>query len=142
MLSKLFWLAIILVLSTILWYGVRTKASKLEIGIWIGIVAIYLLVFLRMASPEERSHLIEYSVLAIFIHEALKERKRSGGQVARPAWLALGITVLVGLLDECIQLAMPNRVFDPFDIFFNTLAASLAIGCSESFTWLRKKAKF
>lgn len=140
-LSDLFWLAIILVLSTILWHSVRTRASKWEIGLWIGIIAVYLLMFLRMASPEERSHLIEYSVLAIFIHEALKERKRSGGRVRRPAWLALGITVLIGLLDECIQLAIPDRVFDPFDIFFNTLAASLAIACSESFSWLRKKAK-
>ena len=141
MLSNFFWLAIILVLSTILWHGVRRKASRLEIGLWIGIIAIYLLMFLRMASPEERSHLIEYSVLAIFIHEALKERKRSGGKVARPAWLALGITVLIGLLDESIQILMPNRVFDSFDILFNTLAASLAIGCSEAFSWLRKKAK-
>lgn len=140
MLANFFWLAIILVLSTILWHSVKTVPSKSEIGLWIGITAIYLLMFLRMASPEERSHLIEYSVLAIFVHEALKERKRSGGKLNRPAWLALGITIVVGLLDECIQILMPNRVFDWFDILFNTLAASLAIGCSESFSWLRKLA--
>ena len=141
MLSNFFWLAIVLVLATILWHSVKTVPSKSEIGLWIGIIAIYLLMFLRMASPEERSHLIEYSILAIFIHEALKERKRIGGKPSRPAWLALGITIIIGLLDEGIQLLMPNRVFDWFDIFFNTLAASLAIGCSESFAWLRKIAK-
>ena len=141
MLANFFWLAIVLVLSTILWYSVKTVPSRSEIGLWIGIIAIYLLMFLRMASPEERSHLIEYSVLAIFVHEALKERKRSGGKLNRPAWLALGITLFIGLLDESIQLLMPNRVFDWFDIFFNTLAASLAIACSESFAWLRKLAR-
>lgn len=141
MLANFFWLAIILVLSTILWHGVRKQPGKLEIGLWIGISAIYLLMFLRMASPEERSHLIEYSVLAIFVHEALKERKRSGGKVSRPAWTALAITIIIGLADEAVQLFMPNRVFDSFDLLFNTLAASLAIGCSEAFSWLRKKAK-
>ncbi|MGI9545849.1 MAG: VanZ family protein, partial [Flavobacteriaceae bacterium] len=84
LLSIGFWIAIYLVLGTIIWHGLKRRIGRLEIGIWIGVIAIYLLMFLRMASPEERSHLIEYSVLAIFIHEALKERNRQKKTVNRP----------------------------------------------------------
>ncbi|MGI9547143.1 MAG: VanZ family protein, partial [Flavobacteriaceae bacterium] len=94
---------------------------------------------LRMASPEERSHLIEYSVLAIFIHEALKERNRQKKTVNRPGLIAFLAASLIGLIDELIQLLIPARVFDPIDIFFNTFASFLAITTSTALAWARGK---
>ena len=139
MLTNAFWVAIWLTLATVLWHGWKSKIGQLEIGVWMGVIAVYLLVILRMAVPEERSHLIEYSILAVFIHEALKERKNNGGEVWRPALLAIIITTAIGLLDEAIQLIVPNRVFDPIDILFNTGAAILAISASTAITWSRNK---
>ena len=141
MLSNGFWLAIFLVAATVAWHGWKRRVHYLEIGIWLGVIAIYLLAFLRMAVPEERSHLIEYSVLAIFIYEALKERVRNGQYVWKPAIFSIIATSLIGLVDECIQILIPARVFDPIDIFFNTLASILAIGASTTISWVRQKVK-
>ena len=139
LLANAFWVAIWLTLATVLWHGWKQKIGRLEIGVWMGVAAVYLLVILRMAVPEERSHLIEYSVLAVFIHEALKERVSNGGAVWRPALLAIFITTAIGLFDEFIQLFVPERVFDPVDMIFNTGAAIMAILASTVISWSRKK---
>jgi hypothetical protein len=139
MLSNGFWLAIALVLTSVLWHGWKRRPGRLEIGIWLGVIAIYLLVLLRMAVPEERSHLIEYSVLAIFIHEAILERNRKSKIVNKPGLVAIGITIMVGLIDECIQLFVPGRVFDPIDIAFNSGAAVFAIVAANILQWSRNK---
>ena len=61
---------------------------------------------MRMAL-EERTHLIEYGVVAVFIHEALTERASHGRRVPLPAALAVLGTALVGTLDEGIQAFLP-----------------------------------
>ncbi|MGB5691350.1 MAG: VanZ family protein [Flavobacteriaceae bacterium] len=139
LLTNGFWLAIALVLATVLWHGWKPYSGPLEIGIWLGIIAIYLLVLLRMAVPEERSHLIEYSVLAIFIHEALKERNKQEMLIKYPGLIAIGVSSIIGLLDEGIQLFIPDRVFDLIDIGFNILAAVLGVGASTLLSWVRRK---
>ena len=139
LLTNAFWVAIWLTLATVLWHGWKRKIGRLEIGIWLGVAAVYLLLLLRMAIPEERSHLIEYSVLAVFIHEALKERSSNGGRVWRPALFAILITTTIGLFDEVIQLFVPGRVFDPVDMLFNTGAAIMAVTASSIISWTRKK---
>ncbi len=141
LLSFAFWVAIYLTLATVLWHGWKRGYGGREVGIWLGVAAVYLLLFLRMASPEERSHLIEYSVLAVVIHEALRERARHDQKIRRTAWIALLITILIGILDECIQLVVPGRVFDPVDMLFNTLAAILAIGGSSAIRRVRNRLK-
>ena len=135
--AAIFLLAMLLVGTSILIHGLTARPSKTEMTIWIGFSAVYLLLFLRLGLPE-RSHLIEYSVLAIFIHKALIERVK-GKQILMPAFLALVITIIIGMLDECIQILLPNRVFDPVDILFNSLAGLLAIGASIVLHWVRKK---
>lgn len=82
-----------------------------------------------MAIPAaERTHLIEYGVVAVLIYEAHRERSSHGRRVPAPALLAVGATALVGILDECIQAFLPNCVFDLRDILFNILAAALGMG--------------
>ncbi len=46
----------------------------------------------------------------------------------------------LGLLDECLQLFVPSRVFDPWDILFNVLAGALAVGASVALGWARRRA--
>ncbi|MYA38337.1 MAG: hypothetical protein F4035_05860, partial [Acidimicrobiia bacterium] len=118
--------AMLLVGITVVIQGLRTKPSGVEIGVVLGVAVIYLMVLVRMALAE-RSHLIEYGVVASFIYEALKERKDHGRRVPVPSVLAVMTTGLVGVLDETIQLLLPSRHFDPVDMGFNALAAVMAV---------------
>ena len=87
---------------------------------------------------EERTHLIEYGVVAVFIHEALTERASHDRRVPLPAALAILATALLGALDECIQAFLPTRAFDVQDMVFNTLAAVMAIANSLVLGWARR----
>ena len=134
-----FLLGMFLVGATIVTQGVRIRIGKAEIAVAMGIVAAYLMVFTRMAILEERSHLIEYGVLGVFIYEALAERARQGRRVPAPPLLAAMITAALGVVDEGIQWFLPNRVFDPQDILFNLLAGSMAIGAVMALAWARRR---
>ena len=120
----------ILVGATIVTQGVKARPGGTEIAVALGVTAAYLMVFLRMAVLEERTHLIEYGVLGVFIHEALAERARQGRRVPLPPLLAILATAALGLLDECIQAFLPSRIFDPQDILFNLLAGTMAVAAS------------
>ena len=122
-----FALGMLLIGVALLVFAFKTKPSVLEIGVGIGIFAIYLLLFARMSIPEERTHLIEYSMVALLIYEALKERVKNGGNLRFIGLIAACATCFAGIVDELIQLILPSRVFDYRDIVFNCLAAIMAI---------------
>ena len=79
--AALFLLGMMLVGATIISRGLKIRLSGANLGIILGVAAAYVLVFVRFTSTEERSHLIEYGVVAAFIHEALEERARQGRRV-------------------------------------------------------------
>lgn len=134
-----FALGLALVGATAAAQGLRTRPSGAEAAVALGVTAVYLLVLVRMALPEERTHLIEYGVVAAFMHEALTERTDGERRVLAALLALLGAT-LAGALDECIQLFLPNRVFDPQDLFFNFSAAAMAIAASVALGWARRRA--
>ena len=137
-LQAIFFLAGMLIIGgTMLLYGLFTKSSAVDLILFIGIGAVYLMLFLRLGLPE-RSHLIEYSVLALSIHQALQERF----QQSRPILVKLYAFLLsfsIGLIDELIQLFLPDRVFDFNDIVFNGMAILLAIGISAGVRFLKRR---
>jgi len=135
--AVIFVIVMLLVGATILVHAIKTKPSSIELIIWIGLVAVYTMFMLRLGMPE-RSHLMEYSVLAIFIHKAILERKNQEKQIPMPALIAFVISFSIGVIDECIQILLPNRYFDPEDIVFNGMAAAMAIGSSVIIYWVRK----
>ncbi len=134
-----FVLGMLLVGATIVVHGLKTKPGGAEIAVVLGIAAAYLMVFVRMTIPEERTHLIEYGVVAVFIHQALLERKGQGKNVPVPALLAALATAFFGVVDECIQMFLPSRVFDPRDILFNVVAGGMAILASVALAWARRR---
>ena len=134
-----FILGMLLVGATILTQVFKVQPGGLEIAVALGVVAAYLMVFTRMASPEERSHLIEYGVVGVFIYAAISERARNGRPVPVPPLLAVLATAILGLIDECIQVFLPNRVFDPIDILFNAIAGVLAVGAIIALAWARQR---
>lgn len=129
----------LLVGLTVIAHSLKSRPNMAGIVIALGVAAAYLLVFVRMANPAERTHLIEYGVVSILAYEALAERARNGRQVPVPALLAIILTSAIGVLDECVQAILPNRVFDPRDILFNALAAIMAILSTVALSWARQR---
>ena len=134
-----FVLGMLLVGATIVTQGLKARPGGAEIAVALGVTAAYLRVFHRIVPPVERSHLIEYGVVGIFIHEALAERASHGRRVPLPPLLAVLATAALGLLDECIQAFLPSRVFDPQDILFNVLAGTMAVGASVAPAWASRR---
>ena len=133
----LFLLGMLLVGATVLLRGLQVRPGGAEIGVMLGVVTVYFMALARMSFPE-RSHLIEYGVVAVFVYAALSERARQDRRVPVPALLAVVATALVGAVDELIQVFLPSRVFDPVDILFNTLAAAMAVAASAALGWARR----
>lgn len=119
--------------------GLTARPGGAEMIVALGIATAYLLVFARMAVPTERSHLIEYGIVAVLVLEALTERAAQGRRVPAPPVLAVLLAAVLGTLDECIQLFVPGRVFDRVDILFNVLAAVMAVAASEALGWARRR---
>ena len=139
---NLLWITVVLVL--LLAVGIvaaqwrRRRPGPREIGVALGIVAIYLMVMLRVQIPEERTHLFEYGLLAVLIHQALLERFRTRRPLLIAAVLAVAITALLGWLDEGIQVLLPNRVYDLRDVAFNALAGLMAVVASVAVMGARR----
>ena len=130
--------ALLALLVVIPIFFIDKRLGRLEIAVGAGILAVYLLAWLRLGSWEERTHLFEYALVAALAHEALLERRDNGRRVPAPALLALVLSILLGLLDECIQSLLPNRVFDLIDVAFNSLAATMIIGARCVVRWAQR----
>lgn len=133
-----FLLGMFLVGAAVLLHGLIRKPSGIEYAVLIGIIGVYVMLFFRLGAPE-RSHLIEYSVLAILLHKAIRRRPKLEGTVWKPALLAWLAGVLLGTLDEGIQYFLPERVFDTVDIVFNGMAITMAIIATMILNWLSKR---
>ena len=131
--------AMLLIGAAVVTRGLQVRPGGLEIAVALGVAAVYGLVFVRMALATERSHLIEYGVVALLIYEALTERASQGRRVPVPALLAFLLAVAVGAVDEGLQWFVPARVFDPLDILFNVLAAFMAVAASAALAWARRR---
>lgn len=124
--------------AAILTLGLKTRPGGAEICVALGVAAVFLLLFARIAIPEERTHLFEYGVVAVFIYEALTERAKQGRRVPVPALLAVLAASSIGLLDESIQAFLPSRAYDIRDVLFNVLAALMAVAASAALAWARR----
>ena len=136
--AVLFLLAMLMVLGAALSQGLRVRFGGWELSLLLGVVTVYVLVLVRITTPTERSHLIEYGVVAIFILEALQERRRQGRRVPVPGLLAIVATTLIGVCDEGVQWFLPGRVFDPVDMLFNFMAAGMAVGTASMADFLHR----
>ena len=135
--AAMFLLGMLLVASSIVVYAIATRKGRIKVFIIIGILTIWYMALVRFTLAE-RSHLIEYSVLSIFILEAFQERYGHTRRILSSA-LSIGLASFLGLIDECVQWFIPHRVFDPIDMWFNSLASVSAIGSIQLFRWLVKR---
>ena len=139
LLGSLFFISFLMILAAIIGSGLQRLAGKREIWVTVGIIAVYGMMFSRLGSLEERTHLFEYGVVAILIHQAFLERLNQGGRVPVPAVLAVVLTAILGWLDEGIQAHLPNRVYDFVDVGVNFLSALMAVTASVVLRWSRKR---
>ena len=137
--AGLFLLGMVLVGGAILAGGLRVRPRGVEIGVALGIIAVYFMAFARMTFAE-RSHLIEYGVVASLIYTTLSERSANGRPVPLMPMIAVLVTALVGAVDEGVQKLIPSRVFDPLDIMFNSLAAVMAVASCVALGFARRWA--
>lgn len=132
-----FLLGMLLVFISVLIHGFFVRSKKIEVLTILVIVTAYLMFFFRMTLAE-RSHLIEYSLLAILVHRALLERAKQDQRIKWITSIAFFSTFFISLIDEGIQLFLPKRVFDINDILFNAIAIFFAIIVREIILWIRK----
>ena len=128
----------LMIVATAVSQGFGVRPRGLEVAVALGIAAAYLLLFTRLSIPEERTHLIEYGIVGAFIYEALLERSIQGRRVIAPAVVAIVCASILGTVDEFIQYFLPNRTFDPRDIFFNVLAATMAVSACKVMAGIRR----
>lgn len=137
LMTAAFFVLMILTVATIIGSGLKRRPGRRELWVGLGLTAVYGMAVLRMGvSPEERTHLFEYGVVAVLIYQALRERAQNGGRVPVPPLLALVVTALLGWLDEGIQALLPNRVYDDFDVMSNAIAATIGIVGSVTIGWV------
>lgn len=72
---------------------------------------------------EVAGHLLEYAVLAVLVHRAL----RLAGRVRHPAVWAFVISVLYGITDEFHQTFVPGRDGNPVDVVVDGVGAGIAL---------------
>lgn len=143
LLEASFGVGFLLVIVAIVVLGLRLRPGWREIGVALGIAAVYAMVLVRMGvGPVERTHLFEYGLVAVLVHQALLERrrKRVRAGVLAPAGLAVAVTALLGWLDEGIQALLPGRVYDLRDAGFNALAGLLAVTATLALSAARKRS--
>ena len=122
-----FGVAVVFVVGAVVAQWVKKRPGWSEVGVAFGVALAYGATFLRMENPAERTHLIEYGIVAALLHQALLERARNGRSVPMPAVLTVAGTALLGLVDEGIQAVLPSRVFDWIDVGFNALAGFMVV---------------
>jgi len=92
--------------------------------LWIvGIAAVFVSWTLSLRrSPEETVHFLEYGVLAVLLHRALRPTMNS--DLVFIAAMLMG--ALIGTVDEIIQWVSPGRFWDWRDLLLNGGAGALA----------------
>ncbi|NER11692.1 VanZ like family protein [Muriicola jejuensis] len=138
--AVIFVLGMLLVTIAVLLHGLIHRPGSVEYAFLIGIAAVYVMFFFRLGAPE-RSHLIEYSVLAVLLHKSFKKKYLADSGNWKSGIMAWLWGVCLGALDEGIQYFLPHRVFDPLDIAFNSIAVTMAIGVSIVLFLLKKVLK-
>lgn len=126
-----------LVLVFVIWDALNARWGKRDVAVILGIVAVYSIALARIALPEERTHLIEYSVVGVLIYKALLERSKNEWPVWSPALFAILLTGTLGSIDEVVQIWHPTRTFDWRDLGFNWLAGILSVTAYKAIQWAR-----
>lgn len=135
--TSVFLLGCCLILVFMVTRGVTKIPNWKEIAVAVGIALIYSVTLAYIKHPEERIHVIMYGVVALLIYAALLERSVYEGRVSTIPIVVIAVTTALGSIDELLQLVLPNRVFDVYDMLYNTLASVMAVVSNGLLRWVR-----
>ena len=102
---------------------IRYKSSVYDYILLALVIYGYYFALSRIEIIVEQVHFLEYGLLAYLVIRALRVSNRSLGQYLN----ALLLVSLAGIIDECIQGQLPNRVGELRDVYTNILSAALAL---------------
>ncbi|MGI9529354.1 MAG: VanZ family protein [Acidimicrobiia bacterium] len=139
LIDNTFFGAFLVIAAALVVVGLATRPGWRELTVAIAALATYVMAFLRFTNPAERTHLIEFGVVAVFVYLALRERRANGTRVRTPTLMAVLVAGTLGVIDEGIQAILPNRFFDPLDIAFNLGAAVMAVLAVAALQWARSR---
>jgi VanZ family protein len=114
---------------------VRRRAGVREWLVLLLAASVYASFAVSLEVPQERLHLVQYGGLALLLEAAFAERERSAGRSPegrRSALRALAAASAIGLADELVQGALPNRQYDTRDVIFNAVSAGLALATTAA----------
>jgi hypothetical protein len=87
------------------------------------LLCVVTVLLLGLAIPEERVHFLQYGAMALLARNALARGTDGNAHAARNLLLGVALTSTLGLLEECLQGLVPQRVFDWRDVAMNAAAA-------------------
>ena len=88
------------------------------------------------ALPDKLAHFVVYGLLGALILRALI-RARWSFVRARPAWIAMALTIVYGASDEWHQAYVPGRTPDVGDLAVDALAAVAVVGALWAWSIIR-----
>ena len=105
-------------------FYLRAQRKTMINFIWLAILAsFYVLALSRLQLSIEKIHFVEYGLLSLLVFRALRHNIMN-----RSLYFWSGLIVFcLGWLDEGIQYALPNRVYDTRDVIVNGLAGILGL---------------
>jgi len=87
------------------------------------LMPVYLVLFFLVQDPEETIHYLEYGLLVYFLYRALRFEFSSTGS----GICAVTLGSLIGILEESLQLFVPQRFFTLNDLAKNIAACLLGL---------------
>lgn len=112
------------------------KVAVLRSILFVAFLAIFYFITHYVAdTPRERFHIIEYAVLAILLYNALSQHM-GRFSIALYVWGIL-LCIVVGVVDEVLQGATPNRSAELRDLVTN-ISAIVTVFLAIRFHVLRK----
>ena len=116
-------IVLVLIASLLLLNKKRTATVMNQFWLISIATAFIVYTFQLRRNPEEAMHFVQYGVLSILVYRALTHRITDYGIY----FIALLLTITVGILDEALQWLTPERVWGLKDIRLNSTAAALAL---------------
>lgn len=116
-------IVLLLIVSLQLIKAKRTATAMNYVWL-ISIATVFIIYTIQLrGNPEEAAHFVQYGILSILIYRALTHRISDYGIY----YIALLLTISIGIIDEGLQWLMPERVWGLKDIRLDAVAAALAL---------------
>jgi glycopeptide antibiotics resistance protein len=109
----------------------RNARRRVEIILCVSVFAViaaYIFIIFRTPiTPIEKIHLAEYGLLGYLALNALQDVN----PINRRYMLSVAVVLVIGALDEVVQMFFPNRYFQVSDIILNMVSGMLGLSVAR-----------